>query len=80
MPAPDAISCDKLAKLIGTPKAPVILDVRRAALRDEDPRAIPAARQTDAPPSKIPAMVSTGSTFTGMPTSARANKGVPPIA
>jgi rhodanese-related sulfurtransferase len=44
MPAPDAISCDKLAKLIGTPKAPVILDVRRAALRDEDPRAIPAAR------------------------------------
>jgi len=44
MPAPDAISCDKLAKLIGTSKAPVILDVRRAALRDEDPRAIPAAR------------------------------------
>lgn len=44
MPAPDAISCDKLAKLIGTPKAPVILDVRRAALREEDPRAIPTAR------------------------------------
>lgn len=44
MPAPDAISCDKLAKLIGTPKAPVILDVRRATLREDDPRAIPTAR------------------------------------
>lgn len=44
MPAPDAISCDKLAKLIGTPRAPVILDVRRAALRQDDPRALPGAR------------------------------------
>ncbi|MES2540165.1 MAG: sulfurtransferase/chromate resistance protein [Pseudomonadota bacterium] len=44
MPAPDAISCEKLVKLIGTPKAPVILDVRRHALRQTDPRAIPAAR------------------------------------
>lgn len=44
MPAPDAISCDKLARLIGTPRAPVILDVRRAALRTDDPRALPAAR------------------------------------
>ena len=44
MPAPDAISCDKLAKLIGTPKAPVILDIRREALRAEDPRLIACAR------------------------------------
>lgn len=44
MPAPDAITCDKLAKLLGTPKAPVILDVRRAALREKDSRALPAAR------------------------------------
>lgn len=44
MPAPDAISCDKLAKLIGTPRAPVILDVRRAALRQADPRLIAGAR------------------------------------
>ena len=44
MPAPDAISCEKLAKLIGTPKAPIVLDVRRAAMREEDPRAIPTAR------------------------------------
>ena len=44
MPAPDAISLEKLAKLIGTPKAPVILDVRRDALRAADPRLIPTAR------------------------------------
>lgn len=44
MPAPDAITCDQLAKLIGTPKAPTILDIRRQALRDHDPRLIAAAR------------------------------------
>ena len=43
MPAPDAISCEKLSKLIGTPKAPVLLDVRRDALRAADPKAIPGA-------------------------------------
>lgn len=60
MPAPDAISCDKLAKLIGTPKAPIILDVRRAALREDDPRAIPTARLlTDEQmmPSRAPALL-----------------------
>ncbi|MBL4926542.1 chromate resistance protein ChrB domain-containing protein [Fuscibacter oryzae] len=44
MPAPDAITCDQLAKLIGTPKAPTILDIRRQALRDADPRLIATAR------------------------------------
>lgn len=44
MPAHDAISCDKLVKLIRTPKAPDILDVRRAAVRDADLRLIPDAR------------------------------------
>ena len=43
MPAPDAISCEKLLKLIGTPKAPVLLDVRRDALRVADPKSIPGA-------------------------------------
>jgi rhodanese-related sulfurtransferase len=43
MPAPDAISCEKLAKLIGTPKAPLLLDVRRQALRTTEPRALPGA-------------------------------------
>ena len=44
MPAPDAISADKLFKLIGTPKAPLILDVRREARRRDEPRLIPTAR------------------------------------
>lgn len=60
MPAPDAISCDKLAKLIGTPKAPIILDVRRAALREADPRAIPTARlltDEEMKPSGAPALL-----------------------
>lgn len=43
MPAPDAISCDKLAKLIGTARCPVMLDVRRDAVRAEDPRLLPGA-------------------------------------
>lgn len=44
MPLPDAMTCDQLAKLIGTPKAPTILDVRREALRTSQPRLIPTAR------------------------------------
>jgi len=44
MPAPDAITPDKLAKLIGTPRCPIILDNRRDALRAEDPLALPGAR------------------------------------
>lgn len=45
MPAPDAISPEKLSKLIGTPRCPVLLDVRSDALRMSDPRILPAARQ-----------------------------------
>ncbi len=44
MPAPDAISPEKLAKLIGTPKCPVLLDVRREEVRAADPRLLPGAR------------------------------------
>lgn len=44
MPAPDAMSCEQLARLIGTPKAPVILDVRREAVRAGAPRLLPGAR------------------------------------
>lgn len=43
MPAPDAISCDKLAKIIGTPNCPILLDVRRDAVRAGDPRLLPGA-------------------------------------
>ena len=44
MPAPGAITCDQLAKRLGAARAPVILDLRRAALRQADPRLIPTAR------------------------------------
>jgi rhodanese-related sulfurtransferase len=44
MPALDAMSCEQLARLMGTPKAPVILDVRREAVRAGDPRLLPGAR------------------------------------
>lgn len=44
MPAPDAMSCEQLARLVGTPKAPTILDVRREAVRLGDPRLLPGAR------------------------------------
>lgn len=44
MPAPDAMSCEQLARLVGTPKAPVILDVRREAVREGDPRLLPGGR------------------------------------
>jgi rhodanese-related sulfurtransferase len=44
MPAPDAMSCEQLARLMGTPRAPVILDVRREAIRASDPRLLPGAR------------------------------------
>ncbi len=44
MPAPDAISCEQLARLLGTPKSPTILDVRRDAVRARDPRLLPGAR------------------------------------
>jgi len=43
MPAPDTISIDKLARLVGLPKCPVLLDVRTDEDFDADPRLIPSA-------------------------------------
>jgi rhodanese-related sulfurtransferase len=65
MPAPDAISCDKLVKLIGTPKGPVILDVRRAAVRDADPRLIPGARMLSEAELTLPALTALAPAFAG---------------
>jgi rhodanese-related sulfurtransferase len=51
MPAPDTISIDKLARLLGTPKCPVLVDVRTDEDFDADPRLIPSAvrrRSTEA--------------------------------
>jgi rhodanese-related sulfurtransferase len=59
MPAPDAISCDQLARLLGTPKAPTLLDVRRDAIRVTDPRLLPGARalaETDLTPERLAAI------------------------
>jgi rhodanese-related sulfurtransferase len=44
MPAPDAITCDKLAKLIGTPRCPTLLDVRLEEARAAAARLVPGAR------------------------------------
>ena len=48
MPAPDAITCDRLAKLIGTPRCPTLLDVRAETARASAPRLVPGARPLDA--------------------------------
>ncbi len=56
MPAPDAISCEQLARLIGTPKGPILLDVRRDAVRAADPRLLPGARalaEADLSPERL---------------------------
>ncbi len=43
MSAPNSIKSDKLARLIGTPSAPVIIDVRTQEDFEADPRLIPGA-------------------------------------
>jgi rhodanese-related sulfurtransferase len=43
MPAPGTISPDKLIRLIGTPGAPILIDVRNDEDFDEDPRLVPAS-------------------------------------
>ncbi|RCW79678.1 chromate resistance protein ChrB domain-containing protein [Paracoccus lutimaris] len=47
MPAPNAISSDKLARLIGTARAPLLLDVRSDADYQADPRMIPGSVRAD---------------------------------
>ena len=45
MPAPNSIGPDKLARLIGLPTAPILIDVRTAEDFAADPRLIPGARR-----------------------------------
>ena len=61
MPAPDAITCDRLAKLIGTPRCPTLLDVRAETARATAPRLVPGARPLDGAltPDGIAALVPT---------------------
>ena len=44
MPGPDEISVSQLARLIGTPEAPIVIDVRPVEDRDADPYLMPCAR------------------------------------
>ncbi|MCE5973533.1 sulfurtransferase/chromate resistance protein [Sinirhodobacter sp. WL0062] len=62
MPAPDAITPDKLAKLIGTPRCPIILDTRRDALRAEDALVLPGARaipEVEMAPERLAPLIAT---------------------
>ncbi|ESR24107.1 chromate resistance protein ChrB domain-containing protein [Lutibaculum baratangense] len=43
MPSPDTISTDKLARLIGTPKCPMLVDVRTDEDFAADPRLVPGS-------------------------------------
>lgn len=47
MAAPNAISPEKLARIIGTPRAPLLLDVRSEEDFAADPRLLPAAMRVD---------------------------------
>ncbi|AXS40031.1 sulfurtransferase/chromate resistance protein [Breoghania sp. L-A4] len=47
MSAPNAISCDKLARIIGTPRTPILLDVRSEDDFMADPRLLPGATRVD---------------------------------
>ncbi|MBP0441284.1 chromate resistance protein ChrB domain-containing protein [Tianweitania sediminis] len=47
MPAPNAISIDKLTRVIGTPRAPLLLDVRSEDDFAADPRSVPGATRVD---------------------------------
>src|SRR5262245_7417891 len=48
MPSPTEITVQQLARLVGTPEAPAIVDVRSAEHHDADPRFIPCAVRRDA--------------------------------
>ncbi len=47
MPTPDAITASQLSRLIGTPDAPLIIDVRIDEDRGADPRMLPASVRRD---------------------------------
>ncbi|WP_196260593.1 chromate resistance protein ChrB domain-containing protein [Pelagibacterium limicola] len=47
MPAPNSISPEKLARIIGTPKAPLLLDVRSDEDYATDPRILPGSVRAD---------------------------------
>lgn len=62
MPSPNTISADKLARLLGRPDSPSLIDVRTDEDFDADPRLVPAAvrRPWNEVPAWGPAFVGTG--------------------
>lgn len=48
MPSTTSISVSQLMKLVGTPSAPILIDVRKGAHLEADPRWLPASRRRDA--------------------------------
>lgn len=48
MPHPTSIAPDKLARLIGRPDTPVVIDVRTPEDYARDPRLVPGARRRPA--------------------------------
>jgi rhodanese-related sulfurtransferase len=58
MPAPNAISVDKLSRILGTPRAPALIDVRSEEDFASDPRLLPGAiRVNDLDLSKAPGLI-----------------------
>jgi rhodanese-related sulfurtransferase len=62
MPSPNTISADKLARLLGRPDSPSLIDVRTDEDFDADPRLVPAAvrRPWNEVPAWGPAFAGTG--------------------
>ena len=62
MPSPNTISADKLARLLGRPDSPSLLDVRTDEDFDADPRLVPASvrRPWNEVPAWGPAFAGTG--------------------
>lgn len=65
MPAPDAITPERLAKLIGTPRCPTLLDVRAESVRAADPRLLPGARPLGSREATTEGLAALASALTG---------------
>jgi hypothetical protein len=70
MATPDTISVAQLARLVGTPEAPAILDVRIDTDHASDPRMLPASirrdyRTVSSGPASMPAGLSSWSAKAG---------------
>lgn len=65
MPAPDAITSEKLFRLFGTPRCPVLLDARTAADFAAQASLIPGSIRLDAEEVKVDRLAATAARLTG---------------